>query len=101
MPIEAQRGPDLPGSRCRGRPSTPLARSPWPCKPPDDPSLRGVVLRVRETAGRTGPVRIEVPRWRRAVRLDLLERERGELPITDGTLHLDLPAHGLAAVRLE
>jgi hypothetical protein len=35
------------------------------------------------------------------VRLDLLEREGAPLPITDGRLLLDLPAHGFAAVRLE
>jgi hypothetical protein len=44
---------------------------------------------------------IEVQRFRRAVRLDLLEREREALPITDGRLQIDLPAHGFAAVRLE
>jgi len=70
-------------------------------KPADDPSSRGVVLRVRETAGRPGPLSIGVSRWRRAVRLDLLEREQAELPTADGTLRLDVPAHGFAAVRLE
>ena len=35
------------------------------------------------------------------MRLDLLERELGDLPIKDATLQLDLPAHGFAAVRLE
>ncbi len=70
-------------------------------KSPDDPSRRGVVLRVRETAGRSGPTTIQVPRRRRAVRLDLLERELGELPFVEGRLQLDLPAHGFAALRLE
>jgi hypothetical protein len=70
-------------------------------KAPDDPAARGVVLRVRETAGRSGPLAIDAPRARRAVRLDLLEREQGELPIAGGKLHLDIPAHGFAAVRLE
>ncbi len=100
MPIEAQRG-RISRAPAPGPAVDPARAIALALKPPDDPSLRGVVLRVRETAGRTGPVTIEVPRWRRAVRLDLLERERGELPITDGTLHLDLAAHGLAAVRLE
>lgn len=53
------------------------------------------------TAGRSGPLAIATGRARRAVRLDLLERESGELPITGGILQLDLPAHGFAAVRLE
>jgi hypothetical protein len=59
-------------------------------KAPDDPAARGVVLRLRETAGRSGPLAIATGRARRAVRLDLLERER-----------LDLPVHGFGAVRLE
>jgi len=70
-------------------------------KPPDDPAARGVVMRLRETAGRTGPVAIEVKQRKRAVRLDLLERERGELKITDGKLLLELSAHAFAALRLE
>jgi hypothetical protein len=70
-------------------------------KAPDDPAARGIVLRLRETAGRSGPVAIATGRARRAVRLDLLERELGELKVTDATLQLDLPAHGFAAVRLE
>ena len=32
---------------------------------------------------------------------DLLEREGAPLPITEGRLLLDLPAHGFAAVRVE
>jgi hypothetical protein len=100
MPIEARRGrfsrAPAPGPNVDPARAIALA-----LKSPDDPSRRGVVLRVRETAGRRGPLTILVPRWRRAVRLDLLEREQGELPIVDGTLRLDLPAHGLAAVRLE
>jgi len=100
MPIEAE----------RGRLSHPLAPGPavdparaivLALKPPDDPAAHGLVLRLRETAERSGPLTIDVPRWRRAVRLDLLEREREALPITDGKLLIDLPAHGFAAVRLE
>jgi len=70
-------------------------------KPPDDPAARGLVLRLRETAGRSGPLRIETGHRRRAVRLDLLERELGPLPVTEGTVTLDLRAYGFAAVRLE
>jgi hypothetical protein len=99
-PIEARRGrlSRAPGPGPAVDPDRAMATA---LKPPDDPSLRGVVLRVRETAGRSGPLSIAVPRWRRAVRLDLLEREQGELPIADGRLRLDLPAHGFTAVRLE
>ena len=100
MPIEARRG-RLSHAPEPGPVVDPARAIALALKPPDDPSLPGVVLRVRETAGRTGPVSIEVPRRRRAVRLDLLERERGELPSVEGSVRLDLPAHGVAAVRLE
>jgi hypothetical protein len=100
VPIQAVRGrlsrPPAPGPAVDSARAIVLA-----LKPPDDPAVRGIVLRLRETAGRSGPLSVEVPRWRRAVRLDLLEREQGGLPITGGTLRLDLSAHGFAAVRLE
>ena len=70
-------------------------------KPPDDPAARGVVLRLRETAGVGGPVTIDAPGFRRAVRLDLLERELDPVPLLAGRLTLDVPAHGFAAIRLE
>jgi hypothetical protein len=38
---------------------------------------------------------------RRAFRLDLLEREQGEVEVRDGVLQVELAAHGFAAVRLE
>jgi len=100
MPVEALRG------RIRRPPAAAPAVDParaivLALKPPDDPSVRGLVLRLRETAGRSGPLTIGTGRVARAVRLDLLERELGDLPITDATLQLDLPAHGFAAVRLE
>ena len=70
-------------------------------KPPDDPAAHGLVLRLRETAGRRGPLTIETGHRRRAVRLDLLEREHGALQVVEGAVTLDLSAHGFAAVRLE
>jgi hypothetical protein len=100
MPIEARRG-RLSRALAPGPAVDPARAISLALKPPDDASRGGVVLRLRETAGRTGPLTIQVPRWRRAVRLDLLEREQGELPIVDGRLRLDLPAHAFAAVRLE
>ena len=100
MPIEAERGrlsrAPAPGpgggSRAGDRPRPEAAGRPGGA---------GLVLRLRETAGRSGPLTIEVPRFRRAVLLDLLEREKGALPITEGKLQLDLPANGFAAIRLE
>jgi alpha-mannosidase len=100
MPIQTERGrisrTAAPGLAVDSARAIVLA-----LKPPDDSTAHGIVLRLRETAGRSGPLTIEAPRWRHAVRLDLLEREQRELPITDGKLRLDLAAHGFAAVRLE
>jgi hypothetical protein len=99
-PVVALRG------RLRGRPDPAPSVDPsralvLALKPPDDPAARGVVLRLRETAGRGGPLAILTGGRRRAFRLDLLERETGELPVTNGSVEIDLPAHGFAAVRLE
>jgi alpha-mannosidase len=99
-PVEARRG-RVSRAPAPGPAVDPARAIAIALKPPDDPSSRGVVLRVRETAGRSGPLTIAAPRWRRALRLDLLEREQAELPIADGTVQLDLPAHAFAAVRLE
>ena len=100
MPVEALRG--RIGRPPAAAPSVDPARAiVLALKAPDDPAARGIVLRLRETAGRSGPLTIDTGRAKRAVRLDLLERELGPLPIADGTLQLDLPAHGFAAVRLE
>jgi len=100
LPVEAVRGrlsrPPAPGPAVDPARAIVLA-----LKPPDDPAAHGFVLRLRETAGRSGPLTIEARRWRRAVRLDLLEREQGDLPIVAGKLRLELAAHGFAAVRLE
>ena len=100
MPIEAVRG-RLSRAPAPGPAVDPARAVVLALKAPDDPAARGIVLRLRETAGRSGPVAIATGRARRAVRLDLLERELGELKVTDATLQLDLPAHGFAAVRLE
>ena len=101
---DADRGgsrPALPARRPRGPPWTPRARSSSPSsRPTTRPSAASSFDSARPPAeadrSRSRPVAAK-----RAVRLDLLERERGELPIADGTLQLDLPAHGFAAVRLE
>ena len=100
MPIEAERG-RLSRSPAPGPAIDPARAIVLALKPPDDPAARGVVLRLRETAGRSGPLTIEAARFRRAVLLDLLEREKGPLPITEGKLQLDVPANGFAAIRLE
>ena len=58
------------------------------------------VLRLWETGGRAGPLRIPIPGYRRAVRTDLLERDVGPLAVTDGAVSVDLRPHGFAAIRL-
>jgi len=60
----------------------------------------GVILRLRETAGRSGPLTLGVRGYGRAYRTDLLERNLEELKIVDNKVTLDLRAHGFAAVRL-
>ena len=69
-------------------------------KPMDDEAMPGCLLRLWETSGSAGPLTIPIGGFRRAFRTDLLERDQKELPVTDGRVTLDLPAHGLAALRL-
>ena len=94
----------------RGRLSTPPtappveldpARAVATClKPADGPASRGAVLRVWETAGASGPLRIGVAGCEKAVATDLLERDRERVEIVDGAATVDLPAYGFAALRL-
>ena len=65
-------------------------------KPAED---RGQLLRIWETAGRSGPTEIRVSGYREAVLTDLLERDLKPLPIRDGHITVDLRANGFAAVR--
>jgi hypothetical protein len=69
-------------------------------KPADDDSPAGVILRLWETAGQSGPLSIGVSGFSRAVETDLLERDRKALEVVDGKINLPLKAHGYAAVRL-
>ena len=69
-------------------------------KPADDPQAGGLILRLWETAGRSGPLAIGVPGFTRALRTDLLERDLAEPKMANGELTLDLRGHGFAAVRL-
>jgi len=61
---------------------------------------QGQILRLWETAGQSGPLSLQVHGYRRAMRTDLLERDREELRIANGKVTLELRAHGLAGVRL-
>ena len=69
-------------------------------KPADDAAAGGTILRLWETAGVGGPLSIGVKGTKRAIRTDLLERDRDEVPVVDGRISLDLRAYGFAAVRL-
>ncbi|MDP2898982.1 MAG: hypothetical protein Q8Q12_20785 [bacterium] len=69
-------------------------------KPADGRAFPGCILRLWETAGHSGPLTVEAPAFRRAVRTDLLERDLDELSVVDGKVTLDLRGHGFAAVRL-
>jgi alpha-mannosidase len=69
-------------------------------KPTDDPQVDGLFLRLWETAGQPGPLRIGVAGFSQAVAADLLERDRSPLAIRDGAVEVDLKPHGYAALRL-
>jgi hypothetical protein len=61
---------------------------------------RGQILRIQETAGRSGAIEIRVPGYKQAVLTDLLERDLKKLEIRDGHVTVDLRANGYAAIRL-
>jgi hypothetical protein len=70
-------------------------------KPADDTMASQVIVRVWETSGAGGPLAIYVPGYRKAKETDLLERERGELPVNKGRVSVNVRGHGFAAVKLE
>jgi hypothetical protein len=69
-------------------------------KPADDAKAGGHILRIWERAGVSGPLKIAVPAYRRAVATDLLERDKADLPITNGEVAIQLAGHGFASLRL-
>ena len=70
-------------------------------KPADDTTANEVVARVWETSGAGGPLAMDVPGYRKAKETDLLERERGALPIKKGQVTVNVRGHGFTAVKLE
>ena len=77
------------------------ARAVATCLKPADRDPSGAcILRLWETAGKSGPITVKAPGYREAAQTDLLERERGRLKVEGGAVTFDLPAYGLAAVRL-
>jgi hypothetical protein len=69
-------------------------------KPADDPATGGHILRLWERAGKSGSLSIAVPGYKRAVETDLLERDKGELPIANGQVAIKIAAHGFGCIRL-
>jgi hypothetical protein len=66
-------------------------------KPAED---GGHLLRIQETAGRSGAMELRVPGYREVVLTDLLERDRKRLEIRGGRVTVELKANGFAAMRL-
>lgn len=78
------------------------ARAFVTCWKPVDAGAAGCTcVRLWETAGVGKPVVVTVPHCRSAVQTDLLERERGSLPVRCGEVSVPVRGHGFAAVRLE
>jgi hypothetical protein len=69
-------------------------------KPADDPIAGGHIVRLIDTTGRAGPVTMGLKGYRRAMRTDLLERDREELEFVDGKLTVELKPYGVFAARL-
>ena len=113
--LKASPGGEVTGSTDQSSRSSSLAPHPSPLpsivvdpkraiatclKPADGPEPNGVILRLQETAGKSGPLEITVEGYSKAWLTDLLERDLKPLAITGGMVTLDLKPNGLAAVRL-
>jgi hypothetical protein len=61
---------------------------------------QGDLLRIWETAGRTGPLTIKVPGYQKVIRTDLIERDLNPLQIDRGEVTIQLTGNGFAALRL-
>jgi hypothetical protein len=61
---------------------------------------KGYILRIQETAGRSGAIEIRVPGYREVVLTDLLERDQRRLDIHDGRVTANLKANGFSTFRL-
>ena len=58
------------------------------------------ILRLQETAGKTGAITVEAPGFARAVLTDLLERDIAALAIRNGRIDVGLRPSGWAGLRL-
>ena len=77
------------------------ARALATCLKPADAAPNQIVVRVWETSGTNGPLLLSAPGYRRARETDLLERERGELSLNQGTVSVPVRGHGFGAVKLK
>lgn len=64
---------------------------------------RGVIIRLRETAGKdaVAAIRISLPETRKATLCDLVERDQGPAEFNNGELRVPVKADSMAAVRVE
>jgi hypothetical protein len=92
----------LPNEVFRGRTITidPRRAIATCLKPADDRAAGGIVVRLWEVMGESGPLSVGVKGYSRAFRTDLLERDLQELPVVKETVTLELRAHGFGSVRL-
>jgi hypothetical protein len=106
QPLLATRGRVAAGKGPLPRIVVDPARAIATClKPADGQKPEGVILRLQEVGGRSGPLSIGIEGYRTAVETDLLERDLRPLPIRPATngmkrVEVGLKPHGLAAVRL-
>jgi hypothetical protein len=101
VPLRSRTGRLSAASNAAPRINVDATRAVATClKPADDPHAGGLVLRVWETAGQTGPLRIGVSGLGKAVATDLLERDGSALAVRDGAIDVELRPHGHAALRL-
>ncbi len=78
------------------------ARAFVTCWKPADAGLAGrTCVRLWETAGQSQPLVVTVPHCRSVVQTDLLERERGPLPVQFDEVSVPVRGHGFAAIQLE
>jgi hypothetical protein len=69
-------------------------------KPVDEEAAGGVIIRLWETAGTSGPLRLGATGFRRAYRCDLLERDLGELKMDKLGVAVPLAANGFGSIGL-
>jgi alpha-mannosidase len=97
-PVKAE--PTLPAAKsfCRVQPENVMITA---MKRADDG--KGVIVRVRETAGKAtdATITVEMDGVKKATKCDLVERTQGDLALDGGKVSLKVGANAMATVRLE